>query len=44
MKYRELGNTGIFVSEVGFGAWGIGGTKNGAIAYGKTDDKISSQA
>ena len=44
MKYRELGNTGIFVSEVGFGGWGIGGTKNGAIAYGKTDDKISSQA
>jgi len=44
MKYRKLGNTGIEVSEVGFGAWGIGGTRNGAIAYGKTDDKISIQA
>ena len=25
MKYRALGKTGITVSEVGFGAWGIGG-------------------
>ena len=25
MKYRRLGRTGIEVSEVGFGAWGIGG-------------------
>ncbi|MGA7162243.1 MAG: aldo/keto reductase [Bacteroidota bacterium] len=25
MKYRPLGNTGINVSEIGFGAWGIGG-------------------
>jgi aryl-alcohol dehydrogenase-like predicted oxidoreductase len=24
MKYRELGCTGIHVSEIGFGAWGIG--------------------
>ncbi|HEY6350261.1 MAG TPA: aldo/keto reductase [Candidatus Angelobacter sp.] len=24
MKYRKLGNTGIEVSEIGFGAWGIG--------------------
>jgi aryl-alcohol dehydrogenase-like predicted oxidoreductase len=26
MKYRELGRTGWKVSEVGFGAWAIGGT------------------
>lgn len=25
MKYRKLGCTGIEISEVGFGAWGIGG-------------------
>jgi aryl-alcohol dehydrogenase-like predicted oxidoreductase len=24
MKYRPLGNTGIEISEIGFGAWGIG--------------------
>ncbi len=26
MHYRELGKTGLSVSEVGFGGWGIGGT------------------
>jgi len=26
MRYRCLGRTGLLVSEVGFGAWGIGGT------------------
>jgi len=36
MKYRQLGNTGIEVSEIGFGAWGIGGD-----AYGPTKDKES---
>jgi len=30
MKYRKLGETGILVSEVGFGAWGIGG-RPGAV-------------
>ncbi len=35
MEYRELGNTGLKVSEIGFGAWGISG---GDHAYGKTDD------
>ncbi|MGH9628941.1 MAG: aldo/keto reductase [Bryobacteraceae bacterium] len=27
MKYRKLGRTGIEVSEVGYGAWGIGGNQ-----------------
>ena len=27
MKYRRLGRTGIEVSEVGYGAWGIGGVQ-----------------
>ena len=26
MKYRKLGNTGLEVSEIGFGAWAIGGS------------------
>ena len=44
MNYRELGTTGLTVSEIGFGAWGIGGTSNGAIAYGPTDDEESKAA
>lgn len=27
MKYRTLGRTGIEISEIGFGAWGIGGVQ-----------------
>ena len=33
MKYRELGNTGIKISEVSFGTWAIGGS------WGKTNDQ-----
>ena len=33
--------TGLSVSEIGFGAWGIGGTEGEAVAYGKTDDHES---
>lgn len=41
MQYRQLGSTGIAVSEIGFGAWGIGGSAGGSIAYGSTDDQES---
>src|SRR5215472_5948238 len=26
MRYRPLGSTGLSVSEIGYGAWGIGGS------------------
>lgn len=39
MRYRTLGRTGIKVSEVGFGAWAIGGT-----SYGPTRDEDSLDA
>jgi aryl-alcohol dehydrogenase-like predicted oxidoreductase len=44
MKYRPLGSTGIMVSEIGFGAWGIGGATAGATSYGMTDDARSRAA
>jgi aryl-alcohol dehydrogenase-like predicted oxidoreductase len=37
LHYRALGTTGLQVSEIGFGAWGIGGDAGGAIAYGPAD-------
>jgi len=43
MKYRDFGSTGIKVSEVGFGGWGIGGNEHGH-SYGSTDDKVSLDA
>src|SRR5712692_6119107 len=36
MEYRPLGRTGWNISEIGFGAWGIGGD-----AWGNTDDATS---
>jgi len=44
MKYRQLGKTGISVSEIGFGTWGIGGITEGATSYGETDDTESLRA
>ncbi|MEH7504164.1 aldo/keto reductase [Neobacillus drentensis] len=39
MNYRTLGKTGIEVSEIGFGAWAIGGD-----AWGPVDDQQSIKA
>ncbi|MEA2420833.1 MAG: hypothetical protein QOE60_3039 [Thermoleophilaceae bacterium] len=39
MRYRQLGSTGIEVSEIGYGAWGIGGSQ-----WGGADDDESIQA
>lgn len=36
MPYRRFGSTGISVSEVGFGAWAIGGKAYGAVDRGDT--------
>lgn len=41
MNYRALGSTGLVVSEIGFGAWGIGGRTAGHTSYGDTDDAQS---
>lgn len=41
MRYRPLGRTGLEISEIGFGAWGIGGVTPGATSYGHTDDQVS---
>src|SRR3990170_7779064 len=40
MRYRELGKTGLQVSEIGFGAWAVGGNAHGN-SYGTTDDRDS---
>jgi aryl-alcohol dehydrogenase-like predicted oxidoreductase len=37
MHYRSLGRTGIQISEIGFGAWGIGG-------WGERDDETSKRS
>lgn len=43
MRRRILGRTGLAVSEIGFGAWGIGGNAYGN-SYGPTDDAESLRA
>jgi aryl-alcohol dehydrogenase-like predicted oxidoreductase len=44
MRVRPLGRTGLEVSEIGFGAWGIGGATPGATSYGATSDEVSCAA
>jgi len=44
MRYRSLGKSGLTVSEIGFGAWGIGGRTAGETSYGDTDDRRSHAA
>jgi len=44
VRQRRLGRSGLTVSEIGFGAWGIGGNKDGAVAYGPTDEAQSLDA
>jgi len=44
MNYRALGKTGLRVSEIGFGTWGLGGDSGGAVSYGPTNDATSRAA
>lgn len=47
MKYRQFGKTTLQVSEVGFGAWAIGGgamVGTTAIGWGPAEDGTSQQA
>jgi aryl-alcohol dehydrogenase-like predicted oxidoreductase len=47
MNYRQFGKTNLRLSEVGFGAWAIGGgatVGNIPIGWGDTDDAISEKA
>lgn len=47
MQYRQFGSTDLRVSEIGFGAWAIGGPANVggiAIGWGPSDDEVSVRA
>jgi len=43
VNHRTLGRTGLSISEIGFGAWAIGGNAFGN-SYGPTDDAESTRA
>lgn len=47
MKYKKFGNIDLTISEIGFGAWGIGGPAmvgDLAIGWGNVDDNTSIEA
>lgn len=47
MQYRKFGDTDLKVSEIGFGAWAIGGAAmigETAIGWGDADDTVSVKA
>jgi aryl-alcohol dehydrogenase-like predicted oxidoreductase len=47
MNYRKFGNTDLTISEIGFGAWGIGGPAmvgDLAIGWGDVNDETSIKA
>jgi aryl-alcohol dehydrogenase-like predicted oxidoreductase len=44
VHYRKLGNTGITVSDIGFGGWAIGGAAEASgtpLGWGRTNDEDS---